>query len=95
MAMSDFVTAVKYDLPMVVIILNNRQLGMIRVEQMMEHYPNFATDLLNPDFAKYAEACGGVGMRVFRPDELSPAVTAAMAMNRPVIIDVDTDAKRF
>jgi pyruvate oxidase len=43
-AMGDFVTAVKYNLPMVVVVLNNHELGMIRVEQMMEGYENFATD---------------------------------------------------
>ena len=80
MAMADFVTAVKYNLPMVVIILNNRQLGMIQVEQMQEHYPNYATDLLNPDFARYADACGGVGIRVERPEELAPAVMKAMGL---------------
>ncbi len=95
MAMADFVTTVKYDLPMVVIVLNNRQLGMIQVEQMAEHYPNFGTDLLNPDFAGYAEVCGGIGIRVKQPDELEPAILEAMKANRPVIIDVDTDPKRF
>jgi pyruvate oxidase len=95
MAMGDFISAVKYDLPVVVIVLNNRELGMIRIEQMMERYPNFATDLLNPDFAKYAEICGGAGIRVARPDELRPAVERAMAMGRPVIIDVETDPDRF
>jgi pyruvate oxidase len=95
MAMADFVTAVKYNLPMVVVILNNKQLGMIQVEQMQEHYPNYATDLLNPDFAQYAEACGGVGIRVERPEELAPALVKAMSLNRPVIVDVSTDPKRF
>jgi len=95
MTMGDFVTAVKYNLPVVVIILNNRELGMIQVEQMMEHYPNFATDLLNPDFAKYAEVCGGAGIHVAMPEDLRPAVLRAMAMNRPVIVDVETDPKRF
>ena len=95
MAMGDFISAVKYGLPVVVIVLNNRQLGMIRVEQMMEHYPNFGTELLNPDFAQYAETCGGAGIRVVRPDELRPAVERAMAMGRPVIIDVETDPDRF
>ncbi|WP_245619053.1 thiamine pyrophosphate-dependent enzyme [Methanogenium cariaci] len=61
MAMADFVTAVKYDLPMVVIILNNHELGMIQVEQTVEQYPNFGTDLYNPDFAAYASICGGEG----------------------------------
>ncbi len=95
MAMSDFVTAMKYDLPMVVIVLNNRQLGMIQVEQMMENYPNYATDLLNPDFARYAEVCGGIGIHVSQPGELRPAILAAMSHQRPVIIDVDTDPRRF
>jgi len=95
MAMADFVTAVKYNLPMVVVVLNNRQLGMIQVEQMMENYPNFATDLLNPDFARYADVCGGIGIHVGRPEELRPALLTAMSLNRPVIVDVDTDPKRF
>jgi pyruvate oxidase len=95
MAMADFITAVKYDLPIVVIILNNHQLGMIQVEQMMEHYPNYATDLLNPDFARYAEVCGGAGIRVSRPEELKPALVTAMSYTRPVIIDIETDPKRF
>jgi pyruvate oxidase len=95
MAMADFITAVKYDLPLVVVLLNNRQLGMIQVEQMMEHYPNYATDLLNPDFARYAEVCGGVGIRVSHPEELKPALLAAISHHRPVIVDVETDPKRF
>jgi pyruvate oxidase len=95
MAMADFVTAVKYNLPMVVVVLNNRQLGMIQVEQMMENYPNYATDLLNPDFARYADICGGLGIHVGRPEELRPAILAAMSSFKPVIVDVDTDPKRF
>ncbi|MGB9177441.1 MAG: thiamine pyrophosphate-dependent enzyme [Methanoregula sp.] len=95
MAMADFVTAVKYHLPLVVIILNNHQLGMIQVEQMMEQYQNYATDLLNPDFAGYARVCGGTGYSVKQPGELRPAVLEAMALDLPVIIDVDTDPKRF
>ncbi|HUW86514.1 MAG TPA: thiamine pyrophosphate-dependent enzyme [Methanoregula sp.] len=95
MAMADFVTAVKYDLPIVVVVLNNHQLGMIQVEQMMEHYPNYATDLLNPDFARYAEVCGGIGIRVSHPEELKPALLTAMSHRLPVIVDVETDPKRF
>ena len=95
MAMGDFVTAVKYNLPIVVVVLNNRQLGMIQVEQMMEHYPNYATDLLNPDFARYAEVCGGIGIHVGRPEELKPALLTAMSHRLPVIVDVETDPKRF
>jgi len=95
MAMAELVTAVKYHLPMVVVVLNNRELGMIRVEQQMEHYPNFGTDLLNPDFAAYADACGGRGIRVMRPEELEPAIQKAMALDTVVVVDVETDPRRF
>ncbi|HWQ66844.1 MAG TPA: thiamine pyrophosphate-dependent enzyme [Methanospirillum sp.] len=95
MAMSDFVTAVKYKLPMVVVILNNHELGMIRVEQQVEKYPNFATALDNPDFAAYAKACGGEGKRVDYPDDISRAFRWAMQQNCPVILDINTDPERF
>jgi len=94
-SMSDFVTAVKYHLPMVVVVLNNRQLGMIQVEQLTEHYPNFGTDLLNPDFAAYAETCGGKGIKVSRPGELREAFLRAMELDMPVILDVETDPRRI
>jgi pyruvate oxidase len=95
MAMAELVTAVKYHLPMVVVIMNNRELGMIRVEQQMEHYPTFGTDLLNPDFAAYADSCGGRGIRVMRPEELEPAIRKAMALDTVVVVDVETDVRRF
>jgi pyruvate oxidase len=95
MAMAELVTAVKYNLPMVVVVMNNRELGMIRIEQQMEHYPNFGTDLLNPDFAAYGEACGGRGIRVTRPEELEPAIRKAMALDAVVVVDVETDPRRF
>jgi pyruvate oxidase len=95
MAMGDLVTAVKYRLPMVIVVMNNRQYGMIQVEQMMENYENFGTELVNPDFAAYAEACGAVGVRVERPEDLGPAVTAGLASGEVVVIDVATDPGRF
>jgi len=95
MAMADFVTAVKYDLPMVVVVLNNKQLAMIQVEQKTEGYQNFGTDLLNPDFARYADACGGVGLRVSKPEDFQKTVKQALVMKKPVLIDVATDPKRF
>jgi pyruvate oxidase len=95
MAMGDFVTAVKYKLPMVVLVLNNKELAMIKVEQKMEGYPSFGTDLLNPDFAAYAETCGGVGIKVSKPSELKGVVEQAIKANKPVIVDIDTDSKRF
>jgi pyruvate oxidase len=95
MAMAELVTAVKYDLPMIVVVLNNKQLAMIQVEQKTEGYSNYGTDLLNPDFAKYADACGGVGLRVSKPEDFPKVLTQALEMNKLVLIDVATDPKRF
>jgi len=94
-SMADFVTTVKNDLPLVVVVMNNHQLAMIQVEQKLENYPNFGTDLLNPDFAEFAELCGGAGIKVEKPKDLKPALIKAIGMNRPVIVDIDTDPKRF
>ena len=95
MVMGDFLTAVKYQLPIKVLLFNNRQLGMIMQEQMVENYPNWQTELQNPDFAGYAEDCGGVGIRVETPEELPKAVDKALKMNKPVIVDINTDPRRF
>ncbi|NLA38358.1 MAG: thiamine pyrophosphate-binding protein, partial [Methanomicrobiales archaeon] len=95
MVMADFVTTVKYNLPVTVIVLNNHELAMIREEQREEHYPPYGIDLTNPDFAAFARACGATGIRVTQPRELAGAVREALAMNTPVIIDVETDPKRF
>jgi pyruvate oxidase len=96
MAMAELVTAVKYKLPMIVVVLNNRQLAMIQVEQKAEGYPNFGTDLLNPDFAAYAQACGCVGIKVARPEEFPRAVERALKDSDAItLLDVETDPKRF
>lgn len=95
MAMADFVTAVKYNLPMIVVILNNKKLAMIGVEQRMERYEEYGIDLTNPNFAVYAEICGGLGIKVSRPEELKKAVERGIKSDKSVIVDIDTDPKRF
>jgi pyruvate oxidase len=95
MVMGDFLTAVKYRLPIKVFILNNKQLGMIAQEQKVENYPNWQTDLYNCDFAEYARSCGGVGIRVADPKEMDSYAKEALSLKEPVIVDIDTDPKRF
>ena len=95
MAMGDFITAVKYELPLIVVVLNNKKLAMIELEQRMEQFPPFGVDLLNPDFAAFAKACGGIGIKVLKPEELKGALEQAIKMNMPTILDVNTDPKRF
>ncbi|MDD4984875.1 MAG: thiamine pyrophosphate-binding protein [Dehalococcoidales bacterium] len=95
MVMGDFLTAVKYDLPVKVFLFNNKQLGMIMQEQKIENYPNWQTDLYNCDFAEYAQICGGTGIKVKKPAELEGAVETALSSAKPVIVDIDTDTRRF
>lgn len=68
---------------------------MIMQEQKVENYPNWQTDLLNCDFASYAQNCGGTGIRVSDPKKLEESVETALLSNEPVIVDIDTDPKRF
>ncbi|UCG83163.1 MAG: thiamine pyrophosphate-binding protein, partial [Dehalococcoidia bacterium] len=95
MVMGDFLTAVKYGLPIKIFLLNNKQLGMIAQEQKVENYPNWQTDLYNCDFAEYARSCGGFGIRITDPKELDHYTKDALSMKQPVIVDIDTDPKRF
>ena len=94
MAMGDLVTAVRHGLSMTVCILNNHQYGMIQVEQAVEGYPNFGTDLVNPDFVAFARACGAEGIRVEEPAALRPALEAALASDRVTVLDIETDPRR-
>jgi len=95
MLMADFMTAVKYELPIKVFLFNNRELGMIRQEQLMEGYENWQTELYSYDFAQYARSCGGIGINVEKPEELESAVKKALSCDKSVIVDINTDPKRF
>ena len=95
MVMGDFLAAVKYELPIKVFIFSNKQLGMIMQEQKVEKYPNWQTELYNCDFAEYAQICGGMGIKVTNARELEGAVGKALLLPGPVIVDIDTDPRRF
>ncbi len=83
----EFATAVQYDLPIVVLIIDNGMYGTIRMHQE-RHYPGriSATSLRNPDFAAYAQAFGGYGERVERTEDFAPAFERAVASGKPAIL---------
>jgi len=89
MSMQDFVTAVRYDWPINVIVFNNGTLGFVKMEMEATGFAEYgeATDLVNPDFARYAEICGGLGITVRETHEVEPALREALASPRPCIID--------
>ncbi|MDC3414502.1 pyruvate oxidase [Terrihalobacillus insolitus] len=92
MMMNDFVTAVKYDLPLVVIVFNNHKIAMIKFEQEVMGNAEFGTNLQNPNFARYADICGGIGYRVEQPEEIVSTLEKALAQKKPCIVDVVVDA---
>jgi pyruvate oxidase len=95
MVMADFLTVLKYRMPVKIFVLNNQSLGMIKQEQKVEGYKIWQTELYNPNFADYAEHSGGTGIKVTEPSELEAAVDKALSAKKPVIVDIDTDPRRF
>jgi thiamine pyrophosphate-dependent acetolactate synthase large subunit-like protein len=95
MVLGDFLTALKYSLPIKVFILNNKVLGMIMQEQKVEGYQSWQTELYDYNFADFAEHSGGVGIKVTEPSKLEEAVDKALSSNKSVIVDIDTDPRRF
>ncbi|GAA0613513.1 pyruvate oxidase [Virgibacillus siamensis] len=88
MVMHDFVTAVKNDLPIKVIVLNNSNLAMIKYEQQEMGKLNYETGLGEMDFAKFAESCGGEGYRVEKSEDLSNEIRRAFQSDKPAVIDI-------
>ena len=95
MVMPDFLTVLKYKMPIKVFVMNNKRLGMIMQEQKVEGYESWQTDLFDYDFAEYAEHSGGVGIRVTEPRNLPDAVDKALEVKKAAIVDIDTDPRRF
>ena len=83
----EFATAVQYDLPVIIVIVDNGMYGTIRMHQERE-YPGriSATQLRNPDFSAYAFAFGGHGERVETTEEFGPAFERALASGKPAIL---------
>jgi acetolactate synthase-1/2/3 large subunit len=88
----EFATAVQYDLPIVVVLLDNGMYGTIRMHQERD-YPGriSATVLNNPDFAAYARAFGGHGETVERTADFGPAYERAVNSGKPAIIHTKVD----
>src|SRR5208337_1164136 len=84
-------TALRYSVPLVVLILNDNAFGFIKWEQQAKGFPGFALDYSNPDFVKYAESYGAVGVKVKEGDDLSELLRKAFALKKLVIIECPVD----
>jgi acetolactate synthase-1/2/3 large subunit len=93
MTMQEMSTAVQYELPIKIFIINNQYMGMVRQWQELLHggrYSHSYTEAL-PDFVKLAEAYHAVGIRCERPGDVDGAIREMIAVNRPVIFDCVVD----
>ncbi len=90
----EFATACQYDLPIIVVVVDNGMYGTIRMHQERD-YPTrvSATTLKNPDFAALARAYGGHGETVRETAEFAPAFERAVASGKPAIIHCFLDSQ--
>jgi pyruvate dehydrogenase (quinone)/pyruvate oxidase len=92
MLMADFVTAVKYKLPIKVVIIKNNTLGQIKWEQMVFlGNPEYGVDLYPIDFAEFAHACGAVGFTVEDPKECGHVLDQFLNAPGPAVLQAVVD----
>jgi pyruvate dehydrogenase (quinone)/pyruvate oxidase len=92
MLMGEFATAVKYNLPVKVVVMKNNTLGQIKWEQMVFlGNPEYGCDLQPIDFAAFARACGGAGFTVEDPADCGAVLDRALAAPGPVLVQAVVD----
>jgi acetolactate synthase-1/2/3 large subunit len=87
----EILTAIQNKIPIIWIILNNSEFNIIKLFNLAAHGKEVFNHIICPDFAKYAEACGANGFRVEKLGDFAPAFQAALASDKPSIIDVIID----
>jgi acetolactate synthase-1/2/3 large subunit len=84
-------TAVRYRVPIVVLVLNDNAYGFVKWKQRNLNFENFAMDLSNPDFGKYAESFGVKGMRVERGETLARTLSRAFQADEAALVECPID----
>jgi acetolactate synthase-1/2/3 large subunit len=89
MNIQEMATAIQYNLPVKIVLLNNNYLGMVRQWQELFYDKRYShTDMMvTPDFVKVAEAYGFLGLRATRPEEVIPILKQGLATPRPVLME--------
>jgi pyruvate dehydrogenase (quinone) len=93
MLMAEFLTAVRHQLPIKVIINNNNSYGQILWEQILLGYPEYSVRHRTPeaDFSSWARGCGVYGVKVTEPGQVANAVREAFAYDGPALVDCDVN----
>ncbi len=91
MNLNELATAVEYNLPVIIVIMNNHALGMVRQWQNMFYDSRFSQTTLDrgTDFVKLAEAFGAAGFDLTRKEDTEAVIQKAISMNRPVVINCE------
>jgi thiamine pyrophosphate-dependent acetolactate synthase large subunit-like protein/nitrite reductase/ring-hydroxylating ferredoxin subunit len=93
--MGEFTTAVKYNMNITLVLLNNSELAKISREQRGGNFHVWQTDLHNPNFAEYANNCGGFGLRVEQINDLRPALEEAFTYDGPSLVEIISAADQL
>lgn len=91
MLLGDLMTIAQYKLPIKLIVFDNRSLGMVKAEMQVAGLPDWQTDMVNPDFAKVAQAMGITGYTVTSPDLVESTLQEAFAAEGPVLVHIFTN----
>jgi thiamine pyrophosphate-dependent acetolactate synthase large subunit-like protein len=91
MTSMEIITAMKYRLPVKLVVFDNNILGMIKLEEEVMGYPEYGVDLYNPDFARLAEASGATGIRLENPEDLESKMDEFFVSKGPTVLDVITE----
>mgnify|MGYP000847446709 CR=1 FL=1 len=91
MAGFELMTAVQENVPVIWIIFNNSEFNIIKYFQLRSKDKEVFNHFMNPDYVKYAEACGAQGFRVTEIDQFEAAFTKALSLGKPALIDVIVD----
>ncbi|MFQ6042392.1 MAG: thiamine pyrophosphate-binding protein [Candidatus Poribacteria bacterium] len=84
----EFATAMKYNLKILAIVVNDNALGSVKGGQVRNLGGSIGVDLYNPDFVKYAESFGAYGFRVNDPDDFKPTIEKALTLDKPALVEV-------
>jgi len=91
MLLGDLATIVQYQLPIKLIVFDNRSLGMVKLEMEVAGLPDWQTGMYNPDFVAVAKAMGMKGLYVNEPQQVEDILKEALAHEGPVLVHAKTN----
>jgi pyruvate dehydrogenase (quinone) len=95
MLMGDLLSLRQLGLPVKVVVFNNASLGFVKLEMRAAGFLDRGVDLVNPDFAKIADAAGLLGLSADTPDQVRPALDQALRHDGPALLDVRVNTQEL